>query len=226
MLIDVKYFHYIVKRFQCHRHAQLALAQSDGDQRGWGQRMEMLSGTEIFSISNYRNLGFPLLSSHLIIPLGTIATVSCLSVDTIFCAIWLPYNTNNISNKWLWFISVTSETHSVFLFFSLKSITSWPMKQNSQLHCKNLEKKPVTESARRKIPSSTITVQQKERQAYPEEDLHLEIFIVRVLVWLWVNRRKMEGIWGEATVFEETRIEASEMRQDRGWEGKGKRTTK
>lgn len=142
MLIDVKYFHYIVKKFQCCRDAQLALAQSDGDQYSWGQRMEMLSGTETFSFSNYRNLGFPLLSSHFIIPLGTIATVFHLSVDTIFCAIWLPYNTNNISNKLLWFISVTSETHNVFLFFSLKSITSWPMKQNSQLHYKNLEKKP------------------------------------------------------------------------------------
>lgn len=128
----------------------------------WGQGREMLSGTETFSISNFRNLSFPLLFSHFIIPLGTIATVSHLSANRIACAIWLPRNINNISNKWLWFISVTSETHNL-LFFSLKSITSWPMKQNSQLHFINVEKITVTKSTRCKTPSSTITVQQKER---------------------------------------------------------------
>jgi len=35
----------------------------------------------------------------------------------------------------------------------------------------------------------------------------LLIFIVRAFVWLGVNSGKIEGIWGEATMFEDTRTE-------------------
>lgn len=38
MFIEDKYFHYTAKRFQCLRHAQLVLAQFDGDQHVAGDK--------------------------------------------------------------------------------------------------------------------------------------------------------------------------------------------